>query len=265
MSTPFRGFRSPTYTQVPDELFDELLSELGGAELKALLYIIRRTFGFKRESDNISLSQMLNGIVTSEGNRLDHGAGLSKPTLLKALRDLTQRNIIIPERRSSREKGNQPTNYRLNILQEGRRTTPTGSPPSSSGRTSKTSRPPLVKNLDQGEVKKLHQGLVKSFDHTRNSRQETESVNVNAVSRPQEDDLRTEGLVLEMLDTLGDQHSKGFYRRVARIVPEGLIFETLSETKYQANMGRVQKSRGAVFTDLIKRRAQELGIDLGLR
>ena len=44
---PFRGFRSPSYTQVPDELFDELLVELSGGELKVLLYIIRRTFGFK--------------------------------------------------------------------------------------------------------------------------------------------------------------------------------------------------------------------------
>jgi hypothetical protein len=29
---------------VPDQLFDELLVELSGAELKVLLYIIRRTF-----------------------------------------------------------------------------------------------------------------------------------------------------------------------------------------------------------------------------
>jgi len=56
----FQGFRSPNYTQVPDELFDELMSTLSGAELKVLLYIIRRTFGFKKGSDTISLSQMLN-------------------------------------------------------------------------------------------------------------------------------------------------------------------------------------------------------------
>jgi hypothetical protein len=43
----FKGFLSPRYTQVPDELFDELMAYLSGAELKVLLYIIRRTFGFK--------------------------------------------------------------------------------------------------------------------------------------------------------------------------------------------------------------------------
>ncbi len=34
----FKGFISPRYTQVPDELFDELMAHLSGAELKVLLY-----------------------------------------------------------------------------------------------------------------------------------------------------------------------------------------------------------------------------------
>ena len=45
----FRGFDSPNYTQVPDILFDERMAHLSGAELKVLLYIIRRTFGFKKD------------------------------------------------------------------------------------------------------------------------------------------------------------------------------------------------------------------------
>jgi hypothetical protein len=44
----FTGYASPNYTPVPDELFDEQLPDLSGAELKVLLYVIRRTFGFKR-------------------------------------------------------------------------------------------------------------------------------------------------------------------------------------------------------------------------
>jgi hypothetical protein len=114
--SPFRGFRSPNYTPVPDELFDELLVELSGAELKALLYIVRRTFGFKRESDNISLSQMLQGIQTRDGRILDRGVGLSKKTLLLALRSLEDRGIILTKRRQSAEKGNEPTAYCLNVV-----------------------------------------------------------------------------------------------------------------------------------------------------
>src|SRR5215212_9787368 len=101
----FRGFQSPTYTIVPDELFDELLTQLSGAELKVLLYIIRRTFGFKRDADSISLSQMLHGITTRDGRILDRGVGLSKPTLLLALRSLEDKNVIVTERRRSADRG----------------------------------------------------------------------------------------------------------------------------------------------------------------
>src|SRR5437764_13092821 len=94
----FTGFQSPNYTIVPDELFDELLPTLSGGELKVLLYIIRRTFGFKKETDTISLKQMLRGIVTRDGRALDHGVGLSKPTLLQALRSLVTKGIIQTER-----------------------------------------------------------------------------------------------------------------------------------------------------------------------
>jgi hypothetical protein len=54
---PFLGFQFPTTTPVPDEVFDVLMPQLSGAELKVLMYICRRTFGFKKESDSISLHQ----------------------------------------------------------------------------------------------------------------------------------------------------------------------------------------------------------------
>lgn len=132
----FRGFRSPTYTQVPDELFDELLPELSGAELKVLLYIIRRTFGFKRDRDSISLSQMLHGVQSRSGEVFDRGAGVSKPTLLQALRSLEERGIIQTERRRSAEKGDEPTVYTLRF-----------DPDQGSGQKSIR---PLVNKLDHG-------------------------------------------------------------------------------------------------------------------
>lgn len=111
----FSGFTSPHYTQVPDELFDALMVELSGAELKVLLYIIRRTFGFKRDSDSISLSQMLGGLKSHDGRQLDRGVGLTKKPLLAALRSLAERGVILIERRTSAARGNEPTSYRLNI------------------------------------------------------------------------------------------------------------------------------------------------------
>src|SRR5690242_3656707 len=111
----FKGFLSPRYTQVPDELFDELMAHLSGAELKVLLYIIRRTFGFKKDTDNISLNQICKGITTRRGEVLDCGTGLSQNAVLSALKGLLAKKAIVAKRNESRERGHEPTTYSLNI------------------------------------------------------------------------------------------------------------------------------------------------------
>jgi len=132
----FQGYSTPSYTMVPDELFDEHLPFLSGAELKVLLYIIRRTFGFKKDSDSISLSQMLHGITTRDGRILDRGAGLSKPTLLQALRSLIGKNLILSERQRSHDRGDEPTIYQLRLSHAQDR--------------GQKNIPPVVKEFDQG-------------------------------------------------------------------------------------------------------------------
>ncbi len=112
----FRGFISPRYTQVPDELFDELMSHLSGAELKVLLYIIRRTFGFKKDVDNISLSQICSGITKREGEVLDKGTGLSQQSVITALKNLVAIKAIVAVRRESKERGYEATTYSLNLI-----------------------------------------------------------------------------------------------------------------------------------------------------
>ena len=111
----FRGYTSPHYTMVPDELFDEQLPYLSGAELKALLYIMRRTFGFKKTSDDISLSQICEGIVTRDGKVLDQGTGLSRSTAQVAIKGLVAKNLIQTTRRYSAARGFEATTYGLNL------------------------------------------------------------------------------------------------------------------------------------------------------
>src|ERR671934_1406864 len=92
----FEGFENPTTTPVPDVVFDRFLSRLGEAELKALLYTIRRTFGFKKDKDPISFNQFLRGITTRDGRVLDEGCGISNRTALsKALKSLEAKGIIV--------------------------------------------------------------------------------------------------------------------------------------------------------------------------
>ena len=63
----YEGFSTPNGTIVPDDVFDLLMPELTESELRVLLYILRRTYGFKKNSDSISLSQMVQGIRTKDG------------------------------------------------------------------------------------------------------------------------------------------------------------------------------------------------------
>jgi DNA-binding transcriptional ArsR family regulator len=165
----FGGFSNPNYTMVPDQLFDELLPELSGAELKVLLYIIRRTFGFKRESDAISISQLLGGITTADGRVLDRGVGLSKPALLAALRSLTEKGIIISERQQSAQRGNEPTVYCLCMRTQAEGRQAVGA----------ASRPPLVKKVYQAPlVKKSDTPLVKKVNPQYTGIQDTEYSNI---------------------------------------------------------------------------------------
>src|SRR5688500_2272788 len=113
--TTYQGYASPNYTPVPDELFDEQLPDLSGAELKVLLYIMRRTFGFKKDADDISLNQICRGITTRDGRELDRGTGLSKSTAQLAIKGLLAKNVILTTKRVSREKGNEATTYELNV------------------------------------------------------------------------------------------------------------------------------------------------------
>jgi hypothetical protein len=74
----FPGFQFPNTTQIPNGVFDTLMSHLSGGELKVLLYICRRTFDFRKDRDSISLTQISKGITTKAGRALDQGTGLSK-------------------------------------------------------------------------------------------------------------------------------------------------------------------------------------------
>jgi len=114
-SLTFDGFANPNYTQVPDELFDTLMTQLSDCELRVLLYIVRRTFGFKRDSDTIALSQMVSGITTKEGQVLDSGTGLSKATVARGLKGLREKGVIEATRNRSTARGDEPTTYRLRM------------------------------------------------------------------------------------------------------------------------------------------------------
>ena len=69
-------------------------------------------------------------------------------------------------------------------------------------------------------------------------------------------------LVEDILAVCEDKKSIEFYKKVARTIPESSIYRALSEVKETRDLGEIKKSKGALFTNLIKKYAQEQGIDI---
>jgi len=104
---------------VPDEAFDVLMARLTPAEFKVMMYIVRRTFGFKKNSDAISLRQIVSGVRTRDGRQLDYGTGLSKSGVVKAIRGLLEKNVIRVARQATGPHTYDATLYALNLVGQG--------------------------------------------------------------------------------------------------------------------------------------------------
>ncbi len=63
-----------------------------------------------------------------------------------------------------------------------------------------------------------------------------------------------------MLEKLGDAQSENFYRKVAQRYPEDLIHKCLSLTQEVIETQKIKKSKGAVFTDILKRESEKIGV-----
>lgn len=115
----FLGFAKPNTTPTPDEIFDRFLTRLSHAELKVLLYITRRTFGFKKSADHISIKQISEGIVTKKGHRLDHGAGLNRRTVIRAVQSLEEKGLVTVSRERTEDGYNHVNVYNLRFRRQG--------------------------------------------------------------------------------------------------------------------------------------------------
>ena len=97
----------PNGTQMPDTYYDIYLGMLLSEEWKLVSYVARHTFGYKKDSDCIALSQFANGIVkrdkttgnivydeNGEPEHVDYGVGMSVPTIRKYVATLVEMGIF---------------------------------------------------------------------------------------------------------------------------------------------------------------------------
>ena len=94
----FRGFKQPRFTQIPDEFLDRMLPHLSGAEVKIMLYLFRKTLGYQKRQDRLSLKQIAGGTRRRGGEVIDEGTGLSRSTVAVTLKSLAEKGLIGIER-----------------------------------------------------------------------------------------------------------------------------------------------------------------------
>ncbi len=96
MSTlSFPGFKREYkngYFRYPNEL-EKYWHLLSGSEQKLLDFILRRTYGFQKLEDRISLSQFVGGV-----GKLGTGTGVSKAQAQRSLKTLEEKGFIRTER-----------------------------------------------------------------------------------------------------------------------------------------------------------------------
>jgi hypothetical protein len=138
----FLGYRGPRFTPIPDEFLDHQLADLTSAEAKVMLFLFRKTYGYRKSADRVSFAQLEHGTMSSDGTIIDRGTGLSKATIWRALKGL-QKKGLIEVRRQRTPAGDADVNYyRIREFQGSEGENRSSNPRPSSGPPASPSAPP---------------------------------------------------------------------------------------------------------------------------
>jgi len=94
----FYGFPLPeqNWSKLPHLMIDALPLVTSMSELKVILYILRHTWGFQEFGldKKITVDEFIDGRKRKDRTRMDHGTGLSKPSVIDGLRRAEKHGFI---------------------------------------------------------------------------------------------------------------------------------------------------------------------------
>ena len=241
------------------------------------LYIEARTSGLLRKISDRDWKTlcMLATFMDSEGRcypsqrAIAKALGVSRQMANERIQSLVKFRfkekpvLLIKKVRRSTQKGGRWDNNQYRILPISNLKVFSG--PGKKGQTN-TEEKPVSSFLDTGAMSRIPDTgkLDTNYNHTLNNNQ-LNNVNENAFYKKKKRTQQKELLSQDLAVRLGDNHSLGFYRRVVDRMPENLIYQTLSEVKDTFLMGRLRKSKGALFNKIIQDKAIKNSIDLGIK
>lgn len=118
------GFQSPNYTQTPNDLFDSLLPEMGLAELKVVMCVIRHTFGYHREEIKLSLRDIARFTGLTANSVMDGATQAENHGLIERIQDGNKTTLwraivsVVPTktpRRTKRDANVSPTATQVRV------------------------------------------------------------------------------------------------------------------------------------------------------
>lgn len=98
-----KKIQAPNFTMIPNIIFDYWLARLSPAECKVLFVICRKTFGWHKDNDVISLSQ------------IENQTGLSRQGVIKSMKILIEHELIKKTLMKNTDGGNAPNLYCVNV------------------------------------------------------------------------------------------------------------------------------------------------------
>ena len=228
----YQGFSHPNGTMVPDDVFDVLMPELTEAELRVLLYIVRRTFGFKKNSDSISLTQMVKGIQTKDGRTLDRGTGMTRRGVMKGVAGLQEKGVVTVEKTMSEDGVNQVNVYHLRFREHGEKRV------GNHGPYGREAGSPRVGNEVPPQYTVLQQTVKQNNVGDKNAEKRGKPGG------------QVDYLVTEIEKATEDHHSRAMFRMIAVSLPDEAVFQILAEIK----QGEGIRNKGAIFVSAAKKR-----------
>lgn len=120
---------APNYTQVPNILFDYWMDKLSPGEWKVICCIARKTFGWGKEIDTISLKQI---------EKMTH---LHRSSVIRGIETLIDYGLVIKIKSKTTDGDDAPNQYKINVIDS-----------SESLGGSRIMRPEVVASCDQRVV-----------------------------------------------------------------------------------------------------------------
>jgi DNA-binding transcriptional ArsR family regulator len=131
------NIKAPNFTQVPNVIFDYWMPKFDHCTIIILLYLCRKTFGWHKVRDRLSLS------------KIQEATKMSRPTVIKSLKILEDNGLVKKEMHTNEMGGQDPNTYELIIHEIEGEGSQIDLPPSKIDLPppSKEDLPPLVKEI----------------------------------------------------------------------------------------------------------------------